>query len=102
MADVTIFANHWLDEKVLTWTQGGTQRSLAVGDLSSRMIGDFNYDGRVNLSDWAILNTANPAMGAAAMAMIQAVPEPTGIAIGAFALTTLATVRRRVRNPSCL
>lgn len=102
MADVTIFANHWLDEKVLTWTQGGTQRSLAVGDLSSRMIGDFNYDGRVDLSDWAILNTANPAMGAAAMAMIQAIPEPTGIALGAFALTTLATVRRRVRNPSCL
>lgn len=102
MADVTIFANHWLDEKVLSWTQGGTQRSLAVGDLSSRMIGDFNYDGRVNLSDWAILNNVNPAMGAAAMAMIQAVPEPAGIALGVFALTTLAAARRRVRNPSCL
>jgi len=101
MADVTIFANHWLDEKVLTWTQGGTQRSLAVGDLSSRMIGDFNYDGRVNLSDWAILNTANPAMAAAAMAMIQSVPEPAAITLGAIALTTLAGTRRRVRNKSC-
>ena len=101
MADVTIFANHWLDEKVLTWTQGGTQRSLAVGDLSSRMIGDFNYDGRVNLSDWAILNTANPAMAAAAMALIQSVPEPAAITLGAIALSMLAGTRRRVRNKSC-
>jgi hypothetical protein len=100
MADVNIFASHWLDEKVLTWTQAGTQRSLAVGDLSSRMIGDFNYDGRVNLSDWAILNNVNPAMGAAAMSLIQAVPEPVSVTLGAFALAALAVVRRGVRNPS--
>jgi hypothetical protein len=102
MADVTIFANNWLKENVLTWTQGGTQRSLAVGDLSSRMMGDFNYDGRVNLSDWAILNSVNPAMAAAAMRLISAVPEPSSLAIGVFALTSLATARRRVRNTSCL
>lgn len=100
MADVTIFASHWLDEKVLTWTQGGIQRSLAVGDLSSRMIGDFNYDGRVNLSDWAILNNVNPAMGAAAMALIQSVPEPAAMTLGAIALSLLATARRSVRNKS--
>jgi hypothetical protein len=100
MADVTIFASHWLDEKVLTWTQGGIQRSLAVGDLSSRMIGDFNYDGRVNLSDWAILNNVNPAMGAAALALIQSVPEPAAVTLGAIALSLLATARRSVRNKS--
>ena len=100
MADVTIFANHWLDEKVLTWTQGGTQRSLAVGDLTSRMMGDFNYDGRVNLSDWAILNKENPAMASAAMAMIRGVPEPAAYTLGAIALTAVAIMRRRVRNQS--
>jgi hypothetical protein len=100
MADVNIFASHWLDEKVLTWTQAGTQRSLAVGDLSSRMIGDFNYDGRVNLTDWGILNGVNPAMGAAAMALIQAVPEPAAMTLGAFALLAVAGWRRRGRNPS--
>ncbi|BBO32935.1 hypothetical protein PLANPX_2547 [Lacipirellula parvula] len=99
MADVTIFANHWLDEKKLTWSQAGNPRELVVGDLSTRMIGDLNYDGRVNLSDWAILNQANPAMGAAAMALIQSVPEPAACLLGAISLAGLvATVRRR--NPS--
>jgi hypothetical protein len=45
--DVTTFATNWLFEKRLSWTQGGTQRSLAVGDLTTRAVGDFNYDGRV-------------------------------------------------------
>jgi hypothetical protein len=92
MADVTVFANNWLKEKVLTWTQGGVPRSLAVGDLQSRMMGDFNYDGRVNLTDWAILNTANPAMGAAAMSLIRGVPEPATLPL---AMLALAAVGRR-------
>jgi hypothetical protein len=93
MADVTIFADHWLEQKVLTWSQGANTFSLAVGDLASRALGDFNYDGRVNLADWAILNTANPAMGAAAMALIQAVPEPSTLSLAAVGL---AVLRRRL------
>ncbi len=75
MADVDIFVDNWLFQNRLNWTQtvqGVVEpRSLVVGDLSSRMKGDFNYDGSVNLADWEILNDlAPPGVGSAAFAMI--------------------------------
>ncbi|RIK74989.1 MAG: hypothetical protein DCC67_15890 [Planctomycetota bacterium] len=98
MADVTVFANNWLKEKVLTWTQAGLPRALAVGDLQSRAMGDFNYDGRVNLADWGILNTANPAMGAAALALIGSVPEPSTLVLAAACGGLLVSAARRIRR----
>ncbi len=98
MADVTIFASNWLKENRLTWTQSGATRSLTVGDLNSRAFGDFNYDGRVDLSDWGILNNVNPALGAAALALIQGVPEPSTmllIAAAGFAVAAKGFPRRR-------
>ncbi|MCC6492910.1 MAG: PEP-CTERM sorting domain-containing protein [Pirellulales bacterium] len=100
IADVQVFASNWLKEKVLTWTQAGLPRALAVGDLQSRAMGDFNYDGRVNLSDWAILNTANPAMGAAAMALIRGVPEPSALALAGVSAWALGVAGARSRRRS--
>ncbi|MCA9233940.1 MAG: PEP-CTERM sorting domain-containing protein [Planctomycetales bacterium] len=98
MADVTLFASNWLYEKKLTWTQGEDERSLVVGDLESRSRGDFNYDGRVDLADWGILNTANPAMAAAAMSLINSVPEPGSCVLAGVAVAALLACRRRARG----
>ncbi|MCA9258709.1 MAG: hypothetical protein KDA61_05900, partial [Planctomycetales bacterium] len=96
MADVQLFADNWLFENRINWFQAGEERSLLVGDLSTRTRGDFDYNGRVDLADWGILNSANPAMAAAAMAMIQAIPEPS--AVGLAFLASLVACRRRVRE----
>lgn len=94
MDDVTIFADNWLYEKRLTWTQGTVERSLRVGDLSTRALGDFDYSGRIDLRDWEILNDQNPTLAAAAMAMIQSVPEPSSLLLAAGALTSWFLRRR--------
>jgi hypothetical protein len=86
-ADVVIFSDNWLSENIV----GG----LLVGDLSSRDVGDFNYDGRVDLGDWNILNDANPAMAALAMSMIQSVPEPTALALMALVMMGAVSTRNR-------
>jgi hypothetical protein len=70
MADVDAFVDGWLSSK--------TVNGIRVGDLETRMVGDFNYDGIVDLRDWALLNNASPALGAAALAGIRGVPEPAG------------------------
>ena len=57
-ADVNIFVTHWLSQNVVS--------GLVIGDLTSRMNGDLNFDGFVNLADWDILNDAHPGAGAAA------------------------------------
>jgi hypothetical protein len=92
--DVNLFASNWKYQKVLTWTQGGNPQSLVVGDLTTRAKGDFNFDGRVDLADWGILNAVNPAMAAAAKALIGVVPEPSSAALAALAALALARRRR--------
>jgi hypothetical protein len=90
MADVNIFVSNWLFQKSV----GGA----VLGDLTTRMKGDFNFDGSVNLSDWEILNElAPPGVGSAAWAMIHGVPEPGGIVLALLASVALAV--RRARRP---
>ena len=86
-ADAQEFAANWRYEKRLTWIDNeGNESSLVVGDLETRDRGDFNFDGRVDLADWAMLNSASPSTATAAMQLIAGViPEP-----GAAALTVLA------------
>ncbi|MEM7311710.1 MAG: PEP-CTERM sorting domain-containing protein [Planctomycetota bacterium] len=76
LADANLFADNWLRTKELEWTVNDQSLSLIVGDLQSRDWGDFNYDGIVDLADWAILNNQNPAAGARAWDLINGVPEP--------------------------
>jgi hypothetical protein len=89
MADVNIFVSNWQFQNSV----GG----LVVGDLTSRMKGDFNYDGTVNLADWDILNDlAPPGVGAAALALINgSVPEPGAFLLAAMAAAGGLTTRRR-------
>lgn len=89
-ADVSIFASHWLQQKVVS--------GLVIGDLSSRMNGDFNYDGSVNLADWDILNDASPAAGAEAWGLISGVPEPGSVCLAALAILSCMTSWRSNRS----
>lgn len=95
MDDITIFADNWLFEKRLEWMQGAEERSLRVGDLSTRAVGDFDYSGRVDLRDWEILNDQNPALAAAALSLIQAVPEPSTCLLASVAALLLTGYRGR-------
>jgi hypothetical protein len=99
LADAQEFASNWLFENRLVWTNaGGNQQSLVVGDLASRDRGDFNYDGRVNLADWAILQNQSPAAAAAAMRIIQGVvPEPTSALLVLLAASAIC-LRLRLPN----
>lgn len=101
-ADASLFVSNWLFENRLQsidpFDESVTSR--LVGDLSTRALGDFNYNGKVDLEDWAILNNANPAAGAFAMRLISStqVPEPsTTVLVGFAAAMTL--VRDRIRRP---
>lgn len=87
--DVSVFASNWLSQNLVN--------GIAIGDLTSRVKGDLNYDGTVNLKDWDILNDAHPAAAAAAMALIgAAVPEPSCLCLLVLSLAGGAlTVRRR-------
>ncbi len=100
LADATIFASNWLREKVISGiSPNDTSYSLVIGDLESRDWGDFDYNGTVNLADWAILNNANPASGAAAMRIILGIPEPSsGFGLLLACVSLFVCRRRRRRN----
>lgn len=102
LADAQEFAHNWLYENILTWTDPmGDGQRLIVGDLVSRGKGDFNFDGRVDLADWAMLNSAYPGVGAAAMTLIQggSVPEPAAVVLTALAAMFALPLRQRRRGP---
>jgi len=68
-----------------------------VGDLNTIEKGDVNVDGIVNLTDWLAVNAANPAVGAAILRALNAVPEPSS---GLLAIASLVgcNVLRRARR----
>lgn len=102
LEDAAAFAANWLFENRLSavnpFTE--TESSRLVGDLTTRARGDFNYDGIVDLDDWAILNNQNPAAGAAALRLIGSanVPEPSTALLLALAAGGLGIGLRRVRG----
>ncbi|WP_442484960.1 hypothetical protein [Aeoliella sp. SH292] len=102
LADAGLFAQHWLDEKRMSAVNPFTDEEFSrlVGDLDTRAWGDFDYNGIVDLEDWAILNNANPMVGAAALRLIAGatVPEPSSgliVSLAAAVLLTLPVVRSR-------
>lgn len=66
--DVTTFLKHWLA------TGGGS-----IADRYAR--GDINLDGVTDLSDWALVNRLNPAMGRAIGLALSGAPEPSTAAL---------------------
>jgi len=81
--DVTAFVANYDSVNLLNFVR--------VGDLSTRGMGDLNFDGGVDLRDWSLLNAADPAAGAAALALIQVVgvPEPGAVALLSLGGATL-------------
>jgi hypothetical protein len=79
--DVTAFVFYWM-------------QSSPVG---SPLPADLNFDGTVDLGDWGILNSANPAMAQAIFAALRetAVPEPTAWLIMLNGCFAILSVRRR-------
>jgi hypothetical protein len=70
--------------------------------------GDFNYDGKINVDDYGIIDSnvtvVGPPLGSAAGpagASVAAVPEPAGGIVLAAAGLTMARRRRRVRRIKC-
>ena len=74
--DIGVFVTNWLSTQTLN--------GLQVGDWNSRQLGDLNYDGAVDLSDWQILrrdHVNGPGLSlAAALAGEYSVPEPASFA----------------------
>lgn len=78
--DVTTFLDNWL----VTGAGG-------IADRYAR--GDLNFDGRTDLSDWALFNRLDPSMGEAISRALSGVPEPTTVFLLILAATP-ATTRR--------
>ena len=92
--DVTAFIDGWLSENRLV----GAHNTITVGDWGTWSDGDMNLDGRTDLRDWALINNANPAIGAAIDLALNgtSVPEPSTIMlIGLFNLMLASSLRRR-------
>ena len=95
--DVRAFIDGWLFENRI---EGWGGKVSTVGDWSTWGQGDLNLDGMVNLADWALLNQANPSMGAAALTAIsgQSVPEPSAVILSALLGATILAIGRSAKQ----
>ncbi|MBN1852312.1 MAG: hypothetical protein JW829_06295 [Pirellulales bacterium] len=72
--DVGVFIQHWRERNLVNGVQ--------VGDLFSRGMGDFDFDGFVELTDWHILRTHHANGASLDLGELLAgagVPEPSSI-----------------------
>ena len=89
--DVSIFVAHWLNVRQVNGINVG-------GDLTSRMWGDFNLNGTVDIDDAYTLHAALVAAGAGGLdfrLLGSNVPEPSTLLLAAWALAALRGRRRR-------
>jgi hypothetical protein len=90
-ADVDAFIDGWKSEKRVN--------NVRVGDLTTILDGDLNFDGITNLRDAGLLRSALAAAGMPALNLSAlAVPEPSSIALALAALGVLRTRRRPTRG----
>jgi hypothetical protein len=95
-ADVNDFVTNWLFQKTVNGVQ--------VGDMTTILKGDLNFDGITDLNDMVILRTVIAGAGSGSSFDLTAlnnlsVPEPATWSIGAASLAgLLSALRRRSRN----
>jgi hypothetical protein len=92
--DVAVFVSNW--RRTNEFDNG----AVTVGGLNTYAWGDFNMDGKVNFTDWAILRDAHPqgpSLDLAAILAGVAVPEPSAVLLAATAFGLIAAKRRRTR-----
>lgn len=85
--DVTAFVAGWQSRNIVNGSP--------MGGLDTISNGDINVDGIVNISDWALLNAANPQVGAAVLAALGAVPEPSSCLLALAGFAACGFRRRR-------
>ena len=87
------------DDDVSAFVAGWLTNTSGFSTSQKLQHGDINGDGLTDLSDWAILNSLDPTMGAAIGAALHDVPEPCSawlLILGALALLQGSpTFRRR-------
>ena len=86
--DVTLFIGNWRAENVVN--------GIYAGDINTRGLGDFNYDGQVNFSDWYMLRANHPDGGALNLGeLLGGVPEPASGILAILGVVALGGMRRR-------
>lgn len=89
-ADKTAFISGWMHKRIVDGVQ--------IGDLTSRLAGDFNFDGITDISDLLVLQNAlhGAGVGAITPADLMGVPEPTTASmLFAFISIVALGIRRR-------
>ena len=93
-ADVSVF--------VANWRKVQSVNGVQLGDLTSRMQGDLDFDGDIDLDDAFALHEALLSAGSASgldFSLLASVPEPSGVLLVACgAVATVGLRRRRVNE----
>jgi hypothetical protein len=84
---------------VANWRRAQQVNGVTVGDLNSRLFGDLNMNGTVDIDDAYTLHAALRAAGGAGLdfSALGSIPEPGGALLVISGLAALA-LRRRPRN----
>jgi hypothetical protein len=83
---------------VTNWRRAYQVNGVTVGDLNSRLIGDLNMNGTVDIDDAYTLHAALRAAGSGAgldFSLLGSVPEPSGALLLICGLATLGLRRKR-------
>jgi hypothetical protein len=83
---------------VANWRRAQQVNGVTVGDLNSRLFGDLNMNGTVDIDDAYTLHAALRAAGSGAgldFSLLGSVPEPSGALLLICGLATLGLRRKR-------
>ena len=92
--DVSAFIAGWRNEQILI----GAHSTQSVGDWNTWNDGDFNHDGITDVADWLLLRANHPTPALLDLGtLLNAVPEPSSLALSVFMVAGLFYKSRRMR-----